>query len=251
MAKRTKMSRIMDDIARADRQRRQNGVHGPEADRKGAVMGWDETVQGGTDWRETTGISSWITAAANRERLARQRRRRWSYGAGLVIAVVAGILIDRYLVEQILPVSPRQIQAPKLAASLPAPPPPAGALAVPQQMRLPAGIPLDAEDAGYASSHPGWRRYLSEAVEFRVCADPHSLKAIQIMARQEGALDGAVLDAFLGQVAGKASYKVTAREQRGGYAIEKGRLGSLAEVVTYRKLPSSEVRALVIIYLPS
>ena len=243
------MSRILDDIAKAEKRRRDSGIDSPgivnragENDRKGAISG-------SADWQSMTANGSLIEAAANRKLSAERKSRRWYYGAGLVVAMVAGMSLDRYLVEPVLPIQPRQVLAKVVMVAQPASPVLAAAAA--SKPHLPACIPQDAEDFGYGSKHPGWQRYRTESVEFRVFRERDSVKAIQVMARQGEPLNGGFLDTFLGQVAGKSSCKITSREKRDGYLIEKGSLGRLADVAIYRKKPANEIRALVVVYLPA
>lgn len=243
------MSRILDNIAKAEKRRRESGIGSPGFVSRAVGNDDKEAIAGSADWQTMTGSSSLIEAAANRKRLAERKSLRWYYGAGLVVAMVAGMSLDRYLVQQALPIRPRQVLA-KVVVSQPKPASPVLAAAT-SKPQLPASIPLDAEDFGYGSKHPGWQRYCTETVEFRVFRERDSVKAIQVMARQDEPLNGGFLDTFLGQVAAKTLYKITSHEKRDGYLIEKGSLGRLADVAIYRKKPANEIRALVVVYLPA
>ena len=242
------MSRILDDIAKAEKRRRESGIGIPGFANQAGANDRKESISGSADWQSMTGSSSLLETAANGKLSAERKRPRWYYGAGLVVAMVAGMSLDRYLVQQALPVRPRQVRA-NVVVSQPKPASPVLA-AAPRRPHLPACIPLDAEDFGYGSKHPGWQRYRTESVEFRVFRKQDSIKAIQVMARQGESLNGGFLDTFLGQVAGKTFYKITSREKRDGYLIEKGSLGRLADVAIYRRKPANEIRALVVVYLP-
>jgi hypothetical protein len=85
-------------------------------------------------------------------------------------------------------------------------------------------------------------------VEFRVFRGGGAVKAIQVMSRRDEPLAASLLDSFLSQVAGQAPYEAISRETKGGFLVEKGRLGRWAELVTYRKMPTEAVRALVVVY---
>jgi hypothetical protein len=246
------MSRILDDIAKADERRKQNSTAAPgEA---GAEKGLETAPFLGIERQAISGAAR-MEAAARVNRRAERRALHCSYGAALVVALVAGMSLDRYLVERPPAKRPLQGQALPRAEANSAPrshSAPAGLpVAVPNQPNFPSCIPLDAEDTGYAAKQPGWRRYLSAAVEFRVFRKNGSVVAIQVLARRKEPLADSFLASFLGQVAGRAPYQSNSRRKRAGYLIEKGRLGRLAEVTTYRNMASDGIRALVVVYLPT
>jgi hypothetical protein len=242
------MSRISDELAKVDGKRRHSGSDGPGDDRG---PGGEIQLEKGPGVADRHIIDSrfGLGAAANRERFAVRESLYSFYGVGLIAAMVAGMILDRYLVDGGLPMRPRQDQVKTATASTPV----AAVLsdAAPVKARLPSCIPLDAPDSGYASSHPGWQRYLAEASEFRVFRELGSVRAIQVIARDRDPLPKSLIDKFLNQLAGNMAYSATSQEIKAGYQIEKGRLGRLAEVITYRKMPTDEIRALVVVYLAS
>ena len=233
------MSRILDELAKVEKRQRPKLFDGPGNDNGPGIND--------SEWLTVTGASSRTCVKADGERLARKKRLRFCHGAGLVVAVLAGMGLDRYPAQQISPVRSRQVKATAATGSLPA------SVVIDKAMLsiplMPSCIPLDAEDFEYASKHHGWRKFQTEAREFRVFTERGAVKAIQVLACQEP-LNGRFLDTFMKQVAGTKPYEITSREKKGGYLIEKGRLGRWAEVVTYRNILADEIRALVVVYLP-
>lgn len=114
--------------------------------------------------------------------------------------------------------------------------------------RAPRFIPLGAPDAAYASAHPGWQRYIAKTMEFRVFREGGSLKAIQVISRQDKAITQELLASFLGEATGTGFYTVLSGAPMGGYFVEKGSAGKGAEVIVYRKKRGREIRALVVAY---
>lgn len=102
-------------------------------------------------------------------------------------------------------------------------------------------------DASYGASHPGWQKYRTEALEFKVFQEKNSTKAIQVIARREGAINRDFLKSFLDEVAGDQPYKKGSLKKEGGYLIEGGRKGSV-EVDLYRNIAAGDVRGVVVVF---
>lgn len=237
------MSRILDAIAKAEELRAPKA--GNVSDRTGAI-GQIERSAGRDDWQGTADVSFLLGSDANPGHLAKRKRLLRFYAVGLVLALAVGMMLDRYLVGTFLPAGNRQAQV-QLAAT-PSRLNTASAPPASQKIRLPNFIPIAAEDIRYPSSHPGWQRYQTDAMEFRVFRERGSVKAIQIMARRREPISVAALDSFLGELASNAPYRRLSLEKKDGYLIEKGGLGRTAKVIIYRKAAADEIRALVAVY---
>ncbi|MDO9067519.1 MAG: hypothetical protein Q7W05_03570 [Deltaproteobacteria bacterium] len=119
----------------------------------------------------------------------------------------------------------------------------------PHKNRLPTIIPLDSPDSAYATANPGWQRYATKSLEFRVFREANTVKAVQVLAKHENAITADFFTSFLGEITEKDLFKVKSGEEKDGYYIEKGFTGEMTEVVVYRKKPAGEIRALVVAYL--
>lgn len=123
-----------------------------------------------------------------------------------------------------------------------------GAASVPaaRLRALPSFIPAHARDAAYGAVHPGWERYQSPGVEYRVYRDKGAIRAIQVIDRgKEGIVPG-LFDAALKEVAGSSRYLVESGQRKGAYLIEKGRLQNGAGLIVYRREPERRIRAFVL-----
>ena len=114
--------------------------------------------------------------------------------------------------------------------------------------RLPSAVPVDAPDAAYASSHPGWQSYKTASLEFRVFREQGAVKAVQVLSLQQKAITPEFFASFLGEMAGNYVFKRQSSEEKGGFYLEKGTAGTAAEVVVYRKGAGGEIKALVVAY---
>jgi len=111
---------------------------------------------------------------------------------------------------------------------------------------LPSFIPVQAPDAGYGKTHPGWELYLNPAAEFRVYRDKGAIRAIQVIDRGKGGVAPGLFESALTEMAGSSRYLVETREVKGSYSIERGRLQNGAGVIVYRKEPGQKVKAFVV-----
>ena len=181
----------------------------------------------------------------------RSRRHVIGVGIGLVLAV--GFCLMRYGSGFVT--TGHSTPVPTVAVAQPRPATPAvqpvaqrAPQSAPYKHRLPGSIPLDARDAAYATAHPGWQRYTSDGLEFRVFSEKSAVKAIQVIPRQGKAISQGFFTSFLNEIADKAPFKSVSAEEKSGYYIEKGTAGSAAEVMVYRKQAAGEIRALVVAY---
>jgi len=179
----------------------------------------------------------------------RTGNRRWRYGIGICVGLAVCFGIYRYAKEVLIPSRfkpPAEVVSGK---SRPAPQQPAPVKPSTQKNRLPTSIPLNSPDAAYSSSHPGWQRYVTESLEFRVFQEKSTVKAIQVLSRQEKPITVDFFISFIGEIAGTNLFKVQSVEEKDGYFVEKGTAGDTLDVVVYRKKPAGEIKAFVMAYL--
>ena len=115
-----------------------------------------------------------------------------------------------------------------------------------QSPAVPAFIAAARCDEAYASTHPGWERYLGQECEFRVFRGGSRIKALQIMVVPGGAISGTFLQRVLSAMLGKSGYTVNSQVRKGKTVIQKGSVGPLADLLIYRALRSGAIRAFVL-----
>ncbi|HBA72533.1 MAG TPA: hypothetical protein DCZ63_10245 [Geobacter sp.] len=109
---------------------------------------------------------------------------------------------------------------------------------------LPQFIPLQGHDKKYATSNPGWERYVGNNVEFRVFSAGNAIKAVQVRSITGSALPEQLLKSVLTQFAGSSDYKVESRKNISGVTELRGAAGQKADIIIYKK--NESVRAFVV-----
>lgn len=111
---------------------------------------------------------------------------------------------------------------------------------------LPSFIPARSRDAAYGAVHPGWERYQTPGIEYRVYRDKGAIRAIQVIDRGKAGIAPGLFEAALKEVAGSSRYLVESAGRKGAYLIEKGRLQNGAGLIVYRRDPERRIRAFVL-----
>ncbi|MEA5113181.1 MAG: hypothetical protein VB050_04065 [Geobacteraceae bacterium] len=113
---------------------------------------------------------------------------------------------------------------------------------------LPAFIRPEWRDQAYSSTHPGWERYVSPQLDFRIYRNVGMMKALQIIAVEGQPLS----DPYMASVFSGLGYPVPAQAAKGvakgGFLMEKSVLDDSAEIVIYRDNDGPTIRALVIVF---
>ncbi len=115
--------------------------------------------------------------------------------------------------------------------------------------RLPAFIPVRTLDAAYGKAHPGWERYLTDKLEFKVYRKNASIKALQVIDLSGGGMPESFLNEALREVAGKSNPAVATKSEKGSYLIEKGSISAAGRIITYRDKSSLQLKGFVIYFL--
>jgi hypothetical protein len=167
----------------------------------------------------------------------------------IVFAILLGIGFYYNTSKDISEIRPKSATVNESEKSLPAVKQVAPTRLPEQENRIPSHVLMASPDPGYSATHPGWQRYETEALDYRVFREGKKVKALQVIARREKAITAAFFDSFLNEIANKEPFRVQSSETRGASFVEKGVVGKRAEVVVYRKRPAGEIEAFVVAYL--
>jgi hypothetical protein len=115
--------------------------------------------------------------------------------------------------------------------------------------RIPSSIPLNYPDKSYSSSHPGWNRYETDAMEFRVFREGGVVRAVQVLARGGKTIPDDFFISFISEISENETFNLHSSDEKGGCIIEKGFAGRVAEVLRYRNKPDGATSAFVVSYL--
>lgn len=134
-------------------------------------------------------------------------------------------------------VKPAQVSAQSAAKQTPAPS---------RLTRLPAFIPAQGVDVAYAKTHPGWEKYVTNKLEFKVYREKGYIKALQVIDLSGGTITEAYFKDVLKEVVGNSNYAVAAKAEKGNYLIEKGSISAAGRIITYRDKSSLHLKGFVV-----
>ena len=178
----------------------------------------------------------------------KQGKRLWPHLVALLLALVSGGGIYHFASDATILSTPEPVTASVSVKAAPAARPEAQPPTSPLTS-LPSCIPLSSPDPAYPSSHPGWQRYTTAELEYRVFREGAAVRAVQVIARKENAIANSFFMSFLNDISGGEKHTLQAGKKRNGFFVEQGMAGKTAELLVYRKEPGGEIRAFVVAYL--
>jgi hypothetical protein len=120
--------------------------------------------------------------------------------------------------------------------------------AAPATRQLPQFIPQVPPDPAYPASHPGWERYRSDGLEYLVYREKGSIRAVQVLSEERGAITAPFLKTCIRLSSGNEQFVINSTQNRGAIQVTSGTLRNGGELVIYRVIPDGEVRGFVLTY---
>lgn len=117
---------------------------------------------------------------------------------------------------------------------------------IPAIQGLPSFVHGEWRDLPYTSSHPGWERYVSPAMDFRIFREKGKIKALQAISRARDGISGDLLAKMLEQFELNQPWPDGSETSENGFMVENIKFNGLAELVTYREEGSSTFKAFVL-----
>jgi CheY-like chemotaxis protein len=111
---------------------------------------------------------------------------------------------------------------------------------------LPSFIQPEWRDLDYSFEHPGWERYVSSELDFRVFRENYAIKALQVIAVKDPALTETLLSSILEEFGCAGASKVANQALKDGFLVENVTVNGAAELVTYRNEVSKKLTAFVL-----
>jgi flagellar FliL protein len=111
---------------------------------------------------------------------------------------------------------------------------------------LPSFLNSEWKDAQYTSLHPGWERYLSPEVDFRIYRDKGRIKAIQGISLTGTGLKKEFLTQILSQLGINEPLPSGKETSENGFRVEAFQFPGVAELVTYHEQGSVQIKAFVL-----
>ena len=117
------------------------------------------------------------------------------------------------------------------------------------EIRLPTSISMARPDVIFSASHPGWQRYNTDSLEFRIFSEGKRVKAFQVIARNRNMIREDFFSSFMREIALGEQFKVHSTDEKGECLIERGYAGNKAEILRYKNKTDGTMSAFVVAYL--
>ena len=111
---------------------------------------------------------------------------------------------------------------------------------------LPSFVKSEWRDAPYASQHPGWERYVSPEVDFRIFREKDTIKALQGISRGRRGISEAFLAQILEQLGLNGPSPDGKEVLKNGFLVKSFVFPGVAELVTYHEPGGTEIKAFVL-----
>ena len=111
---------------------------------------------------------------------------------------------------------------------------------------LPSFLRSDWRDPLYPSQHPGWERFLSPEVDFRLFREKGTIKALQGISRKQSGISEAFLADLLKQCGFNGPLPKGIVEVKNGILVKSVVLPGGAELVTYQEQKAPHLKAFVL-----
>ena len=115
--------------------------------------------------------------------------------------------------------------------------------------RLPSSLSMASPDAIFSASHPGWQRYNTDSLEFRIFSEGKKVKAFQVIARNRNVIREDFFLSFMREIALGDRFKVHSTDEKGECLVERGYAGNKAEILRYKNKTDGTMSAFVVAYL--
>ncbi|RQW87016.1 MAG: hypothetical protein EHM79_08655 [Geobacter sp.] len=111
---------------------------------------------------------------------------------------------------------------------------------------LPSFVRSEWRDAPYALQHPGWERYVSPEVDFRIFREKDTIKALQGISLGKRGVSKAFLDKILAQLGLNGPFPAGKEVLKNGFLVKTFVFPGVAELVTYHEQGGTEIKAFVL-----
>lgn len=124
-------------------------------------------------------------------------------------------------------------------------PGPAQAPVLPR-LQLPSVMRQAKVDPAYSKEHPGWTRYQSDSLEFRLYREGDSIRAIQVIGLNGGNITEQFFHSFVRELSGGEPPPLTGTGAKDGFSVERGKTGNGTEYQVYRQTGDRRINAFVV-----
>ena len=113
---------------------------------------------------------------------------------------------------------------------------------------LPPVVSQAVLDTAYGKTHPGWQRYLSNGIEYKLFKEAGVYRALQVLARNGESIPEQLFKRALLEFGGTESYRLKPSGEKGKYLVEQGETKSGKVLTLYRSKADHRMKAFVLYY---
>ena len=110
---------------------------------------------------------------------------------------------------------------------------------------LPSFVKQGGRDKEFPARNPGWERYVDAMREVRIYRTSGKIRAVQVMAGKGQVLTESFMRTALHEVAGSSKLRLTSREVKQGFVIQRHSVGVNSRLIVYRTQQSGKISAFV------
>lgn len=122
---------------------------------------------------------------------------------------------------------------------------PASVPALPR-LQLPSVIKQAKVAPAFSKEPPGWTRYQSDTLEFRLYREGDTVRAVQVICLNGGSLTEQFFHSFVRELSGGEPPPLTGTGEKDGFALERGKTGNGTEYQVYRRSGGRRINAFVV-----
>ncbi len=111
---------------------------------------------------------------------------------------------------------------------------------------LPSFVLPETRDNSFSKGRPGWERYLLPDYEIRIYKENGVIRALQLIARKDAGVPDPFLQSVLQELGYTGPVPGGTEKRKDGFLVKSVMLDGFAELVTYRKDGSANLKAFVL-----
>jgi len=114
------------------------------------------------------------------------------------------------------------------------------------RVQLPTILKQAKNDPAFTEEHPGWTRYQTDSLEFRLFREGESLRAIQVICLNDKTITDEFFHSFVRELSSEEAPPLTGTGKNNGIAVERGLQSTGAEYQIYRQIANGGIRGFVV-----
>ena len=114
------------------------------------------------------------------------------------------------------------------------------------RVQLPTIMRQAKKDPSFTENHPGWARYQTDALEYRLYTVGKTLRAVQVICLNGGSVTDDFFHSFVRELSGREPPPLAVTGEKDGFTLERGINSNGTEYQVYRQTGNKGIRAFVV-----